>query len=188
MTLKPDASYLSLISLLIGLITLAPGIFTLIFPGKAVTCLKLFPRSIWAGRVLSTICLIWSVLWICLIPLGPLLFLRQFMWLLLPISILAVWFFIPELLACRSIGGLLVLLPAPMLSSAAWHPSPFRYLVIVYAYAMCIAGMFYIASPWRLRNRISLLCSKPDILKITAIFSSVFGIILVLLSLTVYKI
>ena len=104
--------------------------------------------------VLAALCLVWSALWICVMPLGPLMIVRDLLWLLLPLAIAAVWIFIPELLACRAAGGLLVLVPAPMLSAAAWHPSVWRYAVILYAYAMIVAGMYYIALPWLLRDHI----------------------------------
>ena len=182
MTLKPDSSFLPYISLFIGILTVIPGAFTLAMPEKAESVWKAFPRSVWHGRIISVICLVWSALWISAMPLGPLMIVRQYLWILLPISIAAVWFLIPELLSCRAIGGLLVLLPAPMLSAAAWHPSNMRYIIIVYAYVMSIAGMFYIAFPWLLRDNITWLYDKPRRAKVMAVFKVAFGIALVILS------
>ena len=57
-----------------------------------------------------------------------------------------------DLLACRAAGILFALIPAPLLAAARWHPSPARYLVIVIAYILAVAGMFFIAKPWLLRD------------------------------------
>ncbi len=182
MTLKPDSAFLPNISLFIGLLTILPGAFTLALSKKAEAVWRAFPRSVWPGRIISAVCLVWSALWISAMPLGPLMIVRQYLWLLLPLSIAAVWFLIPDLLSCRAIGGLLVLLPAPMLSAAAWHPSAFRYVIIVYAYVMSIAGMFYIAIPWLLRDNLAWLYKKPRRAQVLAFFEVAFGAALIILS------
>lgn len=188
MTLKPDYDLLSAICTLIGLVTALIGALTLALPTSAGRVWKKLPRSVWPGRILAAVCIIWSGLWLCVMPLGPLMIIREYLWVLLPAAIAAVWFFTPELLTCRAIGGLLVLLPTPMLSAAAWHPSPARYVVIIYAYAMIITGMFYIAQPWILRDHITWSQAKPIRSRTIASSAVALGLILVALAATVFRI
>ena len=65
MTLKPDFDALPQIALAIGAATGLLGAFSLALPSPARRLWKAFPRSVWPGRVLAAICLVWSALWIC---------------------------------------------------------------------------------------------------------------------------
>lgn len=187
MTLKPDYDLLSAISAIIGIATATLGLLTLVLPHAAAKVWRALPRSVWPGRLLAALCIVWAALWLCIMPLGPLSVIRDLLWLLVPIAIASVCIFTPELLTCRAIGGLLVLVPTPMLSSAAWHSSPFRYVVIVYAYAMIVTGMYYIALPWLLRDHITWSLAKPVRSRTIAIAAVALGLALVALAATAFK-
>ena len=137
---------------------------------------------------MAAVCIAWSALWLCIMPLGPLMLIREYLWVLLPVAIAAVWIFTPDLLTCRAVGGLLVLLPTPMLSAAAWHPSPVRYVIIVYAYVMIIAGMFYIAQPWLLRDHITWSQAKPVRARTIASIAVTLGLILTVCAASVFRV
>ncbi|MGI5869325.1 MAG: hypothetical protein ACOX9C_07780 [Kiritimatiellia bacterium] len=188
MTLKPDHDALPFIAFAVGAVTALLGILGLAAPSRARKLWTAFPRSVWPGRILAVIALAWSALWICVMPLGPLVFLRNLLWLLLPLAIAATWIYIPDLLACRAVGALLMLVPVPMLSTAAWHPSPWRYVMIVYAYAMIVAGMFYISLPWLLRDHIDWIHRTPQRAKAIAAAASVLGLLLVVLAFTAFSV
>jgi hypothetical protein len=187
MNLKPDYDFLPQISAFIGIATSLVGAFTLAVPPPAAKAWRTLPRSAWPGRILAAVCILWSALWLCVMPLGPLSIVRDYLWLLIPIAVASVCVFTPELLTCRSIGGILVLLPAPMLSAAAWHPSPFRYVILVYAYAMIIAGMYYIALPWLLRDHINWSLAKPLRSRAIALGAVVLGLFITVLAFTAYR-
>jgi len=187
MTLKPDFDLLPAIAAAVGLVTAAIGLLSLVRPVPAGRVWKALPRSRLPGRVLAAVCLVWASLWLCVMPLGPLMIIREYLWILLPVAIGAVWILIPELLTCRGIGGLLVLIPTPMLSAAAWHPSPARYVVIVYAYVMLVLGMFYIAQPWLLRDHIDWTQARQARARAIAGIALTLGMALVILSLGVFR-
>ncbi len=188
MTLKPDYDLLAAVSACVGIATAMIGLLTLALPSVATKVWRAVPRSVWPGRLLAAACILWAALWLCIMPLGPLSVIRDLLWLLIPIAIASVCFFTPELLTCRAIGGLLVLVPTPMLSAAAWHPSPLRYVVIVYAYVMIVTGMYYIALPWLLRDHITWSLAKPVRSRTIAITSLVLGLFLTILAATAFKV
>lgn len=188
MNLKPDYDFLPQISAFIGVTTLLIGAFTIAVPMTAAKVWRVLPRSVWPGRILAAVCILWSALWLCVMPLGPLSVVRDSLWILIPIAVASVCVFTPELLTCRAIGGILVLLPAPMLSAAAWHPSPFRYVILIYAYAMAITGMYYIALPWLLRDHITWSLRKPMRQKAVALSAVMLGLFITVLSVTVYRV
>lgn len=188
MTLRPDYDALSSLSLLTGLVTGGLGLFSLVCPARARAFWSWLPRSVWPGRIFSVIALLWSGLWLCVMPLGPLMVLRDYLFILIPIAIFSVCIFIPELLTCRASGGLLVLIPGPILSAAAWHPSLWRYVLIVYAYVMILAGMYYIGLPWLMRDHITWVHQSPKRARWVASVATGLGLLLVLLAFTAYPV
>ena len=161
MLLKPTTLSLPEISLLIGLLTAAPAIFALAAPASAEKWFKAFPRSVWPGRVIMALCVVWAVAWLVIMPFEFLKFLHPYLWIITPLFIAGTWFFMQDLLSCRAFGCLIALAATPMLSAAQWHPSLLRYVVIVYAYALAIFGMFYIALPYLVRDHITWTFAKP---------------------------
>lgn len=159
--LKPGAESFSAICSVFGVLLLVLAAPALAVPRKAAEWNRAFPRSVWPGRLLSVVALVWSALWLMAMPLGPLVILRKYMAVLLVVSIAAVWFLCEELLSCRAVGGLLALSPTLLLSTAQWHPSPYRYIPLVVGYLFAIAGMFVIAQPYHLRDVLHWCAATP---------------------------
>ena len=185
--LRPDTQYLSIIAGGIGVAALLISISAFMLPDACLAFYRRFSRAVWPGRIITAICLIWAACWLYVMPLGPVAFLQPLLPYLTPVAIAAVWFFLDDLLSCRAVGGLMVLLPTPMLSAAQWHPSPWRYVVIVLAFALAIFGMFVIAMPYLLRDLMAWSTrSKQRFIRL--VFLELFmGILLFTLALTAYK-
>lgn len=181
--LKPTAEHLPLLCSLFGLLLLALGTPALIRADATATAWRAYPRSTWPGRILSLIALIWSGLWLMVMPLGPLMFLRHYMVLLVIVAIAAVWFLCDDLLSCRSIGGLLVLTPTLLLSSAQWHPSLLRYIPLTIAYLFAISGMFVIAKPYLLRDLLFWCAQTPARTRLGGSALALLGLLLLLAAL-----
>ena len=186
MTLKPSLDSLPLITLIIGLCTAAPALFALIAPSPAAKMFKAFPRSIWPGRVLAVFCVAWATVWSAILPFEWCVMARPYYWIIMPVTIGAIWIFTPELLSCRAFGLLLVLVPTPMLTSAQWSLSAFRFVVIIYAYALAIIGMFYIALPYLLRDHIAWSFANPLRTRAVSAAFATLGTTLVILSFIVF--
>lgn len=189
MNLKPDIETLPLVSAIVGVTLALIGAATLLNTPAAARIWKALPRSVWPGRVLTAVCLAWSMLWVFVMPppFPQLEAVRPHLWWITPVAIVAVCVCIPELLTCRAIGGLLVLAPAPMLSAAAWHPSEFRYVVVITAYVFIFAGMFYIAFPWMLRDHIDWVLRTLKRTRICAMAFTVLGIALCVLAMSDFR-
>ena len=187
--LKPDRDSLALLAALLAAASLAlaaPGLFA---PARAAAPARRFARSVWPGRVLAAVGAAWSALWVAAMPLGSLLDpLLPYLQLLLPASVAAVCIFLPELLSCRAVGILLVLLPSPLLSAAQWHPSPWRLLVVAVAYAMAVSGMFVVAKPWLLRDAIAWATAAPRRFRAVSAAFALLSLALLACAATVYPI
>jgi hypothetical protein len=64
-------------------------------------------------------------------------------------------FFVDEFLAVRALGILCLLAAEPLLDAAFLRYEPSRLLVTVFAYLLIVAGLFWVAIPYILRDQIN---------------------------------
>ncbi|HEU0208194.1 MAG TPA: hypothetical protein VFQ78_04365 [Candidatus Udaeobacter sp.] len=114
-----------------------------------------FPRSRIAGVVLLTICLVWSFWLLATIQMGEFSGFRRPLLIALPIGYVLALLFVDEFLAVRSLGILCLLSAEPLLDAAFLRPETSRLLVTVFAYLLIIAGLFWVAIPYVLRDQIN---------------------------------
>ncbi len=185
--LKPGPGALMALTLALALMEFAWSVPALLSTAGTQRALRAFPRSPWAGRVLALLALCWAAFWLNVMPLGPLSPLKPHLPVLVPLATVAVALLVDELLACRAAGGLMVLLPAPLLSAAQWHPSPWRYVVLVCAYLIAVAGMITVALPYHLRDALHWLAGDTGRLRSWAVAGVVSGCLLTILALAAFR-
>ena len=147
--------------LLIGGLNLILGLAMLAGRKRVAEAVRLFPRSAIAGAVLSALAFLWAA---AIVYEAPLDFIARFK---LPIAILLIvsipvsWFWMTDLLAIRALGGLLVLLPAPVLVVTRFLDSGWRLVLVVLMYVYAIAGMDFVMAPYHGRDAIAWATAKP---------------------------
>jgi len=130
------------------------GLVGLIKPGLA-TAAQRFPRSRIAGVLLLTIVLIWTFWLIATIQMGEFSSFRRPLLIALPIGYVLVLWFVDEFLAVRALGILCLLAAEPLLDAAFLRYETSRLAVTVFAYLLIIAGLFWVAIPYILRDQIN---------------------------------
>ena len=130
------------------------GLHGLLRPHFASVVQRL-PRSHVAGVVLLTICLVWTFWLLATIQMGEFSGFRRPLLIALPIGYVLVLRFVDEFLAVRALGILCLLAAEPLLDAAFLRPEPSRLLVTVFAYLIIIAGLFWAAIPYVLRDQIN---------------------------------
>jgi hypothetical protein len=130
------------------------GVLGLLNPAFAQV-VKQFPRSRIAGVVLLTICLAWTMWLLVTIQMGEFAGFRRPLLVALPIGYVLALFFVNEFLAVRALGILCLLAAEPLLDAAFLRYETSRLLVTVFAYLLIIAGLFWVAIPYVLRDQIS---------------------------------
>ncbi len=167
-----------------------------------------FPRSVWAGRILTAIALIWVVTvmhhadfgsfnWIkgllirALPPLGA-MNLGLFEFLKDPVvwagaaAFFLITKYMDELLAPRALGGLLLLIANPILNAARWQETPWRWVIAVVAYLIVIKGLFLVMSPYKLRQWGEKYLSSDSRCRIFGAAGALFSCFLIGLGLWAY--
>src|ERR1043165_7458315 len=130
------------------------GVLGLMKPDFAQV-VKQFPRSRFAGVVLLTIGLAWTFWLVASIQMGEFSSFRRPLLFVLPIGYVLTLFFVDEFLAVRALGILCLLAAEPLLDAAFLRYETSRLLVTVFAYLLIIAGLFWVAIPYVLRDQIN---------------------------------
>jgi hypothetical protein len=130
------------------------GVLGLLNPGFS-QMVKHFPRSRIAGVVLLTICLAWTMWLLATIQMGEFAGFRRPLLIALPIGYVLALFFVDEFLAVRALGILCLLAAEPLLDAAFLRYETSRLLVTVFAYLLIVAGLFWVAIPYVLRDQIN---------------------------------
>ncbi len=113
-----------------------------------------FPRSHVAGVFLLTICLVWTFWLLATIQMGEFSSFRRPLLIALPIGYGLILRFVGEFLAVRALGILCLLAAEPLLDAAFLRYEPSRLLLTVLAYLLILAGLFWVAIPYVLRDQI----------------------------------
>jgi len=161
-----------------GLLLILTHVFALIRPEQTVEWAKAFPRSRGAATVLIVVAAVWSFLLVQSIDLGEFSPLRNVMLVAIIAGAVLSWIYVPEFLAVRALGMLLLLAAEPLLESAVLRHEVSRLLLVVLAYAWVIAGLFCVGMPYLLRDAIQWVTSDRNRLKFGALAGTVYGIAL----------
>ena len=137
-----------------GVFLVVLGLLGFIKPDLA-SAVKQFPRSWIAGVVLLTICLAWTMWLLATIQMGEFAGFRRPLLIALPIGYVLTLFFVDEFLAVRALGILCLLAAEPLLDAAFLRYETSRLLVTVFAYLLIVAGLFWVAIPYILRDQIN---------------------------------
>jgi len=115
------------------------------------------PRNMWLGRILAVVCLLWSAWLLKDAPLFMQVVSRfcspvTALYVLTPIAGFLVLRYLDELLAARALGGIMLLVPTPLIVGAREVDTWWRYVILVVGYAMVIKGVVLVLSPFMLRK------------------------------------
>lgn len=154
-------------------------------PSAARESIMRFPRSRIAGVLLSTIGLLWAGWLLFHTPLGRFDQLKPLLYVLVPITIVLTIFFMDELLAARALGGVLILIPAPILALARWHASAGRLVIVGLMYVFVVAGVVLVISPYYFRKAAGFCLRDDARSRVSGVLGVVLGVVVILLGLFV---
>lgn len=124
----------------------------LLIPGRAREWIRGFPRHRGAGWLLSAAGLAWAGWIVAHASLGRFEHLKPLLFVVVPVAIVVVPLCMGELLAARALGGMFLLAATPLLAVAQWRESAARLVVVVFAYALIVAGIGLVLSPFQFRK------------------------------------
>ncbi len=172
---------------ILAALCLLPGAFALARPGLAAVVARELPRNGLLGKVLSTLAFVWAGLLLYLYPFDFVVAIKNYVPFIMLAAIPLSWYCMPRLLAARSIGGLLVLIPAPVLLASRTTDSSLRLVVVILVYAAAVYGMALIMAPYYLRDHLGWIAARPARLRAAGVLSCALGVVLLLLAVLVFR-
>lgn len=177
-TLYEPGLPLKLMGILVGLWLVASHVVAFLKPGIVKPWLKAFPRNEKIGTVLVIIGFAWAYLiWSCM-DLGEFFKIERPVQMVIIGVCVGVIVYVKEFLAVRSLGFLMILAAAPMLESAFLKEPQSRLLLVVFAYAIAVKGMFWVGMPYLMRDQITWVLAKENRYKIGAIAGAAYGLVM----------
>ena len=145
-----------------------------------------FPRHKWAGRILAAAGFLWAAWLLYDMPLGRFDTLKQWLFIVTPVTIGLSFIYMEELLAPRALGGLLLLYPAPVLMLARMHESRLSLVMTVVAYIMVVKGIALLLSPYLFRKSAAFITTSDSRCRILGSGGVAVDVFLLALALFVY--
>ncbi len=148
---------LKTMGIVLGLWLILSHGFALLKPDLVKAQLKAFPRNEKIGIPLVIFGFAWAlVLWSGM-DLGEFFKIEKSVQALIIAVCVGVIIFVKEFIAVRAIGFLMILAAAPILDSAFLEAPQSRLLLVTFAYAIAVKGMFWVGMPYLMRDQINWL-------------------------------
>lgn len=172
--------------IILGLVLLIKHVYAIVQAPKVIAFLRAFPRNRSIGIALLVVCLVWSLFLVYHMDMGEFFKFRQTLLIILPVTFFLVITYVPEFLAVRALGTLLLLMASPVLHAAFLQPPVSRLLLPILAYAWIIAGMFFVGMPYLLRDGIGWLTASPARFKAAAAAGALYGFVVLALAVVAW--
>ena len=183
-----DGSGLSLktMGLTLGVLLLAFHLLALLRAEQMMKMAKAFSRSRGWGVVLMVIAGAWGVFLMAHMDMGEFFNWRERLEITLPATVVLMTVYVPEFLAVRALGSLLLLAASPVLHAAFLQPQMSRLLLPVLAYMWIIAGMYFVGMPYLLRDWITWCSDKPVRWRMAALGGAAYGAVMLVAAVLWY--
>lgn len=179
-------SSLAIVALALGSVVALTGVPCVFSPERARGWMAAFPRNAWLGWALTAVDLAWSAWLVMHMSLGPFDRYKPALYVVGPLLFFLVVFLMDELLAARALGGLLLLVPSPLLDVARWHESEFRLVVATLAYVFVVMGILLVLCPYLFRKATGAWMQNNTRCRLGGSLGLALGLFLIVLALTVY--
>jgi hypothetical protein len=181
-------SRLAILSLAFGVVLGSVYVGMIVVPGKMRNVFKAFPRARAIGWVFSALALSWAAWHLNNMTLGKFDEHKDLLFIITPVVFTLVVICMDELLAARSLGAIMILLPTPLLEAARVSDAPWSLLLVIklIAYAMAIKGIFIVFSPYLFRQWVDRIITSDERCRLFGVVGCTLMLIVIALALTVY--
>jgi hypothetical protein len=177
---------LSMLAILLGLGLAAPQVVGLMNPAKFAQSVREFPRSKGWGYLLVALVTGWFIWNLKQESIADFAAYKPFMMIGFGAVGLLTCIYVSDFLAVRGLAVLLLLLAKLMVDTARWAESNWRLVIVIWAYGLIFAGMWWTLSPWRLRDILNWAVATEKRIRVGSAVRLGFALLVVILGLTVF--
>ena len=178
---------LSTLAVVLGLGLGLPQIYGLMKPAAFAAGMRKFPRSLPWGVGLMLLGTGWFVWYLSQESISDF---ETYKTILLcgfaAVGILSC-IFVQDYLAVRGLAVVMLLLGKLMVDTARWADTEWRLVVVCWAYAFVIAGIWFTIWPWHMRDLINWATVNEKRVRIGSAIRLAFGLSVAALGLTVFR-
>lgn len=177
---------LSTLAVVLGLAVVAPNIYGLLRPARFAAVAQQFPRHGLTGVVLMLLSTAWFIYYVRWEEVADFEPLKPYLYALFIAVGVGSCLFVRDFLAVRGAAVFMLLLAKLMVDTARWAESQWRLVVVVWAYAMVVAGIWLTVSPWRMRDWVQWATATEQRVRVGSALRAAFGLLVLLLGLFVF--
>jgi hypothetical protein len=178
---------LSTLAVLLGLIVVLPNAYGVARPAALAAAARRFPRHIGVGTALMLAATGWFIFNVSHESLSDFARLKTAFFILFAAVGIGSCIFVRDFLAVRGVAVVALLLAKLMVDTARWVDTEWRLVIVVWAYLLVVAGMWFTISPWRLRDLLEWATATEQRTRRLSGLRLAFGLAVILLGLTVYR-
>lgn len=178
---------LSTLAILIGSGYSLIQLFALLKPGEFTRQARAFPRNEIAGFALMGLGTVW---FLCNLNAEAIAdFAAYKKWMLFGFGALGLLscIYVRDYLAVRGLAVVLLLLAWVTLNHTRWANSPWRLILVVWAYLWVVAAMWLTVSPFRLRDFLNWFTADARRLRFGSTMQLAFGLLILVLGVTAFR-
>jgi len=153
-SLNLAAPDLALVAIIVGASLVGAHLFGLLAPGPCIAWARSIPRSRFWGTLLLSAAALWSMAITTTTDLGEFSPMRSYVVIGIVAGAILLWKFVPDFLASRSLGFLLLLAAHPVLETTFLESGPVKIALAALAYGWALAGLFLVGMPYFQRDLI----------------------------------
>lgn len=177
---------LSLLSILLGVGVAIPFLYGLLKPAAFKASARQFPRSLSWGYLLVAVATVWFLYYLSLESVSDFASFKPYMYLGFAALGGLTCIFLPDFLAVRGLALVMLLLGKSMVDTARWADTSWRLVIVIWAYVLIIAGMWFTISPWRCRDLLLWATANEKRLRLSSGLPLILCLLVIVLGLTVF--
>ena len=163
------------------------GLSVLVLPEKMSRVLNAVPRQLIVGYVLTAIAWSWAGYALWTMDLDLINPYKRYLPIAVAACIPLTCWWMENLLAFRALGAILMLFPYELLHVARVHQSPWRLVLVTFAYICIVKGMVLVLYPWHMRRAIVFVTARPWLFRTMAVAHLGLGLLIFALGASVLK-
>lgn len=178
---------LSTLAILIGVIFSIPQVYALANPKAFADKARQFPRSTLPGYILMAVGTIWFLINLNNEAISDFAAYKKIMLFGFGALGLLACVYVRDFIAVRGFAIVLLLAAWFTINHAKWADTPWRLVLVVWAYIWIIAGMWLTVSPYKMRDYLAWLTATESRIRTSSALRLAFGVFVVVLGLTAFR-
>lgn len=173
-----SSANLALPAIIIGAWLAGAHLFGLLMPQPCIAWARSIPRSRCWGTAFLAIAVLWTLIIATTTDLGEFSPMRSLVVGCIIVGSILLWKFVPDFLASRSLGFLLLLVANPVLEATFLHTGPVKIALAILAYAWALAGLFLVGMPYLHRDLLNWISGSPRLWNLHCWAGILYGVFL----------